>query len=198
MQVEKFTFFGSFYEAMNMLPEEQRNEFLMGLLAYAFEGIEPGFDGALAAMFALAKPNIDSSVKGAQNGSKGGRPNQGKNPSENPPKNPSKNPSENPPKKLSGKTHPKTNKDMDKDKERDRDREMEADGNFPLEENSHSAASSVGADAAGAAPPSDDSKVPVCPLCSEPIRFDAKTFKWRCKTCGEINAPNFVSPGEAA
>ena len=184
MQVEKFTFFGSFYEAMNMLPEEQRNEFIMGLLAYAFEGIDPSFEGPLAAMFALAKPNIDSSVKGAQNGSKGGRPNQGKNPSENPPRKPS------------GKTHPKTNKDMDREKDRDMD--MEADGNFPLEENSHSAASSVGADAAGAAPPSDDSKVPVCPLCSKPIRFDAKTFKWRCKTCGEINSPNFVSPGEAA
>ena len=53
---------------------------------------------------------------------------------------------------------------------------------------------SVGADADRSAPPAakDDSKKPVCPLCSEPVRFDAKSMSWKCGTCGEINAPRFV------
>ena len=53
---------------------------------------------------------------------------------------------------------------------------------------------SCGADADKSAPNSaqDDSKKPVCPLCSEPVRFDAKSMSWKCGTCGEINAPRFV------
>ena len=52
---------------------------------------------------------------------------------------------------------------------------------------------SVGADADKSAPPAaDDSKKPVCPLCSKPVRFDAKAARWKCEECGEINAPNFV------
>ena len=53
---------------------------------------------------------------------------------------------------------------------------------------------SVAADADVSAPPSaqDDSRVPVCPLCSEPIRFDAKKMSWHCGTCGDVKEPRFV------
>lgn len=52
---------------------------------------------------------------------------------------------------------------------------------------------SVGAEAGEPAPPSppDDSKVPCCPLCSAPVKFDPVSFKWRCKLCGEIKAPEY-------
>jgi hypothetical protein len=59
---------------------------------------------------------------------------------------------------------------------------------------------SDGAAAAGAAPPSapDDSKVPVCPLCSKPVRFDPRTMSWKCGMCGDVKEPSFVEPGDAA
>ena len=55
---------------------------------------------------------------------------------------------------------------------------------------------SSGSDGGGAdetAPPSpqDDTKIPCCPLCSKPIRFDPVTFKWRCAMCGEVKAPDY-------
>lgn len=45
-----------------------------------------------------------------------------------------------------------------------------------------------GADAEGSAPP-DNSKVPSCPLCSQRLRFDPSTLKWRCDLCGEVKEP---------
>lgn len=55
---------------------------------------------------------------------------------------------------------------------------------------------SVGADADKSAPPSssDDSRVPICPLCSKRVSFDVKAGKWHCPMCGEIKEPDF---GEA-
>jgi hypothetical protein len=60
--------------------------------------------------------------------------------------------------------------------------------------------SSDGADAEKPAPPSDsdDSKVPVCPLCSKRVTFDAKSLSWRCPICGTVKEPSFVPVGDAA
>lgn len=183
MQVEKFTFFGSFYEAMNLLPEEQRSEFVMGILAYAFDGVEPSFEGPLSAMFALAKPNIDSSVKGVKNGRGGGRPPKDRTTSDTPSETPSENPPEKPP--------CETNKNKEGEKNRDRDREAET--NSSLEKNSFSASASDGAAVAVATPTSaqDDSRKPVCPLCSQSVRFDAKEMTWRCQMCGPVKEPRY-------
>ena len=56
------------------------------------------------------------------------------------------------------------------------------------------------ADAEKSAPPSAqcDSKVPVCPLCASPVKFDAKGMTWRCGICGDVKEPEFVEPGDAA
>lgn len=175
MQVDKFTFFGSFYEAAMMLPESQQPEFVMGILAYAFEGIEPSFEGCLAAMFALAKPNIDSSVKGVANGSKGGRPKGDRNPTGNP--------LENPPAKPPA----ETNKDMD----RDMDREKEEEVSFSTKKKKPSSNAPVGAAAAKAAPPV------ACPTCGVPMdRTNATQGKkriWRCDLCGTETAVEGVA-----
>lgn len=37
-----------------------------------------------------------------------------------------------------------------------------------------------------------ESTKPICPLCESPVRFDAKSMKWKCQTCGEINEPRYV------
>lgn len=59
---------------------------------------------------------------------------------------------------------------------------------------------SDGAAVASATPSSAqaDTKVPVCPLCSKPVRFDANGFTWRCPMCGDVKEPAFVNPGDAA
>ena len=72
--VAKFTFFESFYEAAKLLPGDEGRDFAWKIIQYAFEGTEPDFDGTMAALFALAKPNIDSSIKGRARGGMGGRP----------------------------------------------------------------------------------------------------------------------------
>ena len=175
MQVEKFTFFGSFYEAMKMLPENQRSEFVMGILEYAFEGIEPSFEGGLAAMFALAKPNIDSSVKGVRNGGKGGRPAGGKTQQETP--------HENPP----AKPPTETNKNRNRDRDRDRDRKEE--GIFPLEEKSLSSEASGDAAMAGATPPA----APRCPMCDTDLEHTGiNGSEWWCPHCRDSFADGKV------
>lgn len=45
----------------------------------------------------------------------------------------------------------------------------------------------------GTAPP-DDTKIPVCPLCSTPVRFDPKSMMWRCQVCGEVKEPRYEAP----
>ena len=188
MQVDKFTFFGSFYEAMKMLPEDQQQEFVMGILAYAFDGVEPGFDGALAAMFALAKPNIDSSVNGVINGSKGGRPNNGKTKGETKDKTQSETKGKNPP----AKPPQETNKDMDMDREVDKEGEV----SFSLEKTKPSPAASDGAEADESAPPS--ATKPVCPVCESAVTFNAKSAGWECPVCGAIKEPRLVPWKEAS
>jgi len=57
---------------------------------------------------------------------------------------------------------------------------------------------SDGADAEEAAPPSAESTKPICPLCSKPVRFDAKSMGWKCELCGSVKEPVFVNAEEVA
>ena len=72
MERKAFSFLRSFYEAAKELPEDQQAVFLMAVCDYAFTGEEPEIHGVAAAMFKLAKPNIDASLKKAAAGSVGG------------------------------------------------------------------------------------------------------------------------------
>lgn len=69
-----FTFFRSFYEAALLLHDkEQQADFFLSLCAYALNGEEPELTGASAALFLLAKPNLDASKRKANSGAVGGK-----------------------------------------------------------------------------------------------------------------------------
>lgn len=68
-----FKFFRSFYESAVQLPEkEQQADFLMAICGYALDGKPPDIQGIPAALFLLAKPNLDASRVKAESGSLGG------------------------------------------------------------------------------------------------------------------------------
>lgn len=65
-----FWFLRSYYEAAKELSKEEQAEFFMGICSYALDGIEPEIHGVAGAMFKLAKPNIETSLKRSDAGSK--------------------------------------------------------------------------------------------------------------------------------
>jgi hypothetical protein len=78
-RVNRFPFFYSYYTAYEALSKESdKIKFIDALMKYAFFGEVTDLPEYLAAMFELAKPNIDKSVKntlqGTANGRKGGAP----------------------------------------------------------------------------------------------------------------------------
>ncbi len=83
-EVRKFAFFRSYRDAMEGFDDASRLMFYEALMAYAFDGAEPDFDGdmALTVAWKLAKPNVESSIRGQVNGAKGGRGKKGQAPSE--------------------------------------------------------------------------------------------------------------------
>ena len=76
-----FSFLRSFYEAAKKLPtKEDQADFLLAVCEYGLTGNPPEEMSALvAAMFELAKPNLDSSLAKAANGSAGGKANRKQN-----------------------------------------------------------------------------------------------------------------------
>ena len=79
LQVNRFPFFYSYYEAYDELPNDSDKViFIDAMMKYAFFGEEPDLPKYLVSMFKLVRPNIEKSVKnmrqGAVNGKKGGAP----------------------------------------------------------------------------------------------------------------------------
>ena len=75
-----FSFYRSYYEASKDLPtKEDQADFLMAICSYNFDGVEPEITGVASAMFKLAKPNLDTSVKRANAGQIGGSNNKKQN-----------------------------------------------------------------------------------------------------------------------
>ena len=109
-RVNRFPFFYSYYTAYNALRKESdKVKFIDAMMRYAFFGEEPDLPEYLDSMFELAKPNIDQSVKNAQqgaiNGKKGGAPSGNQNARK---------------KSAGNKTTPGLNENkVDKDKEKD-------------------------------------------------------------------------------
>ena len=69
-----FSFYRSYYEAAKDLPtKEDQADFLMAICSYIFDGVEPEITGVASAMFKLAKPNLDTSIKRASVGQTGGK-----------------------------------------------------------------------------------------------------------------------------
>lgn len=74
-----FKFFRSFLDAALMLPDkEQQADFLIAVCKYGLDGEEQQIEGVPAALFALAKPNLDASRKKSESGAVGGSNSQAK------------------------------------------------------------------------------------------------------------------------
>lgn len=58
-----FWFLRSYYEAAKELPKEAQADFFMAVCSYALDGIDPEIHGVAGAMFQLARPNIETSLK---------------------------------------------------------------------------------------------------------------------------------------
>lgn len=172
-RVGKFSFFASFYEAASDMGDSDRLAFYDGICRYVFEGEDPRFDGLLAIVWKLVKPNVDSSINGQKAGSKGGRGHK-KTPAETQSERGGLNPSEK------TETPLQTDMDMDMDKERDRDMEKDAKGNGSKETRSPFANASGGAVAGGTAPPDAN---PHCPLDDSLLTFDVKRGMFKCPVC---------------
>lgn len=65
-------FYRSFYEAIHSLPKKDRLAAYEAVIEYALNGTEPELSGAPAAVFTLAKPNLDASKRKAESGRRGG------------------------------------------------------------------------------------------------------------------------------
>ena len=73
--MDGFIFYGSFAEAINLLPENDQLEAYRAICAYGLYGDIPEFDSnAAQAIFIMAKPQIDANQKKRSAGVLGGRP----------------------------------------------------------------------------------------------------------------------------
>ncbi len=69
-----FVFYGSFYEAISVLPLENQARIYDAIFKFAFENIETELDGIELAVFLLIKPQLLANRAKYENGCKGGRP----------------------------------------------------------------------------------------------------------------------------
>lgn len=75
MERDAFTFYKSFYEAAQEMPDKDRLAFYDAVIKYAFTGAETPLKGIAKMAFTLAKPNLDSGLAGYKGGKGGGRGN---------------------------------------------------------------------------------------------------------------------------
>lgn len=69
-----FVFYGSFYEAISVLPTENQAHIYDAIFKFAFENIEVELEGVELAVFLLIKPQLIANRARYENGCKGGRP----------------------------------------------------------------------------------------------------------------------------
>lgn len=69
-----FVFYRSFYDAVLLLEPEEQLDTLLAICAYALDGAEPSLSGPPAAIFAIARANLEANQRRYENGRKGGRP----------------------------------------------------------------------------------------------------------------------------
>lgn len=74
-QVEGFTFFRSYFEAVREMPDDVKLEVLTAIITHGLDGSEPALSNPISrAIFSIARPSLDSSRGSVLNGKKGGRP----------------------------------------------------------------------------------------------------------------------------
>lgn len=70
MERSNFTFYRSYYEALQELSEKDQTKVLMAVIAYALDGEEKELKGVPKALFTLIKPTLDAGRKMAKGGAK--------------------------------------------------------------------------------------------------------------------------------
>ena len=148
--MEGFTFFKSYLDQIEKVPEEHRLAAYEAICRYAIYGEEPDFsDGsALFAdlIFTGARPTLDATIRKIENGKAGGRGNKKQTESTDAE---SEKQTESKPKANEKQTESKTeanekqigsnkdkDKDKDKDKEQNKDKDKEQDKDTDMENNS--------------------------------------------------------------
>lgn len=117
---DRFTFFRSYGEALENLPDDERLKCYDAIYRYAIFGEEPELDGIAKGFFTLMKPNIDKSIKRAEAGKLGGESDTNDNQNESKPKAKDK---QNESKEEPNCKNSASDKDKDKDKEKDNDKD---------------------------------------------------------------------------
>ncbi len=72
MERAQFTFYRSYYEAIQNLPKREQTAVLLAVCAYALDNKEPKLSGMANAIFTLIRPTLDTGRKKALSGKKGG------------------------------------------------------------------------------------------------------------------------------
>lgn len=73
MERKQFTFYRSYYEGMVRFPESEWLGYLLAVIRFGLDGIEPeGLTEVQAGMFQFVRPSLDSSRRKAEAGSLGG------------------------------------------------------------------------------------------------------------------------------
>ena len=67
--MEGFTFFRSYFDSIDQLPEELQLQSYRNIFCYMFKGEQPTAPGIESAIFAAMKPNLDKSVAKSKSGS---------------------------------------------------------------------------------------------------------------------------------
>lgn len=70
---DNFTWYSSFTEILDRLPEDKKAEFALGVINYGSHGYEPFFEFPLDIAFEGIRPNIDNSVKYSRMGKAGNK-----------------------------------------------------------------------------------------------------------------------------
>ena len=72
MERAQFTFYRSYYEAIQNLPKREQTAVLLAVCAYALDNQEPKLSGTANAIFTLIRPTLDTGRRKALSGKKGG------------------------------------------------------------------------------------------------------------------------------
>ena len=72
--IDHFTFYRSYFEAINDMGEKDQLLLFRAICKKALNGEDSDLDGISKTLFRLIEPNIESNRKNIENGSRGGRP----------------------------------------------------------------------------------------------------------------------------
>jgi len=120
----QFTFYRSYYEAIDELPKKDQAALILAICAYAlYEKVPEGLSAAASIAFKLIRPTLDSGRKKAKSGSSGGKANAKQNEA-----NAKQNGSKTEAKLKQGESAREKEREKEKEKEKEVEVEVEVEG----------------------------------------------------------------------